>query len=83
MATTQATKVQSVENIIGYRFNDPLVLWEALHAADSGADSAGMRRFADGNKRLPMLGDAVLHVALLQDWYGGTDTRSIQIDPLQ
>ena len=75
MATTQASKIQGVENIIGYNFNDPLILWEALQPAGSGVISAGSRLFLDGNKRLAMLGDAVLHVALVDDWYGGAGTR--------
>ena len=37
-----------------------------------------MRRLADGNKRLAMLGDAVLNITILHDWYSGTDTRIIQ-----
>ncbi|KAL2040771.1 hypothetical protein N7G274_006229 [Stereocaulon virgatum] len=75
MATTQASKIRGVENIIGYKFNDPLILWEALQPAGSGVTFAGSRRFLEGNKRLAMLGDAVLNVALLDDWYGGAGSR--------
>ena len=78
MATTQMLyKTRGVEAIIGYSFTDPLILWEALQAAGSGICSAGTRRFADGNKRLAMLGDAILKLVLVQEWYGSSDVRGI------
>ena len=78
MATNQMLyKTRGVEAIIGYTFNDPLILWEALQAAGSGTCSAGTRRFADGNKRLAMLGDAILKLVLVKDWYDTLDIRGI------
>ena len=78
MATNQMLyKTRGVEDIIGYSFNDPLILWEALQAAGSGIRSAGDRHFADGNKRLAMLGDAILKLVLVEDWYGSLDVRGI------
>ncbi|MCJ1279640.1 hypothetical protein MMC21_007464 [Puttea exsequens] len=76
MTTSGMTqRIHALENIIGHRFNDPTILWEALQAAGSGLQSVGTRHFADGNKRLALLGDAVLKLALIDDWYGGVGSR--------
>ena len=68
-------KTGRVETIIGYSFTDPLILWEALQATGSGIYSAGNRRFPEGNKRLSMLGNAVLKLVLVEDWYGTLEVR--------
>ena len=78
MATTRILDTTlEVESIIGYNFTDPLTLWEALQAAGSGNTSAGTRRFSDGNKRLAVLGDTILQLVLVKDWYDSTDARGI------
>ena len=78
MATNQMLcKIGGAEANIGYTFNDPLKLWEALQAAGSGNCLAGDRRFADGNKRLAMLGDAILKLVLVEDWYNSLFVRGI------
>lgn len=78
MATNQMPNItRAVEGIIGYRFSDRLILWEALQAAGSPVTSAGTRRFPDGNKRLAVLGDAVLKLVLVAEWYDGADVRSM------
>lgn len=78
MATTQILNITgAVENIIGYNFNDPLILWEALQAAGSMVRSAGSRRFPDGNKRLAVLGDTILKLVLVQEWYDSAHVRGI------
>ena len=78
MATTRILNTTlQVESIIGYNFTDPLTLWEELQAAGSGNISAGTRRFPNGNKRLAVLGDTILRLVLVKDWYDGTDARGI------
>lgn len=78
MATVQmSTTTHGVEAIIGYNFNDPLILWEALQAASSSVSRAGTRRFPDGNKRLAVLGDAILKLVLVGEWYGSPDVRGL------
>lgn len=78
MATNQMlSKVGGIEAIIGYTFDDPLKLWEALQAAGSGICSAGDRRFADGNKRLAVVGDAILRLVLVEDWYKSLSVRGV------
>ena len=69
--------VQGVEAIIDYHFAEPLILWEALQATGNGINSAGSRRFADGNMCLAVVGDAILKLALLEEWYAGTESRGL------
>ncbi|KAI4086121.1 MAG: hypothetical protein LQ348_003658 [Seirophora lacunosa] len=68
--------VAGIQDIIGHTFSDPALVWEAVCAAGSFT-SGGDRTFPDGNKRLAVLGDTVLQLALAEDWYGGRDTREI------
>ncbi|KAL8901054.1 MAG: hypothetical protein Q9207_005390 [Kuettlingeria erythrocarpa] len=66
--------IDGVQGIIGYVFNDPNLVVEAVSAAGSRT-SFGNRQFADGNKRFAVLGDTVLQLALAQDWYDGNEPR--------
>lgn len=76
MANTAMTaKIEGVQDIIDYKFSNPLILWEALQAAGSPVFSIGDRRLFDGNKRLAVLGDIVLDLALAEPWYQGTEPR--------
>lgn len=78
MSTTHMSNTtRQVEVIIAYTFTDPLILWEALQAAGSTVRSAGTRRFPDGNKRLAVLGDTVLKLVLVGEWYDSPDARGI------
>lgn len=78
MSTTHMSNTKSqVEVIIAYTFTDPLILWEALQAAGSTVRSAGTRRFPDGNKRLAVLGDTVLKLVLVGEWYDSPDARGM------
>ena len=67
--------VNGVESIIGYVFDDRFLLWEALQAAGSPVVHAGGRSFRNGNKRLAVLGDTVLQLALVEQWYAGEQAR--------
>ena len=69
--------VQGVEATIGYHFIESLILWEALQATGNGISSVGTRSFADGNMRLALVGDAILKVALLEEWYAGPESRGL------
>lgn len=84
MSTTHMSNTtRQVEVIIAYTFTDPLILWEALQAAGSTVRSAGTRRFPDGNKRLAVLGDTVLKLVLVGEWYDSPDARGRASDILQ
>ncbi|RYP18044.1 hypothetical protein DL765_004160 [Monosporascus sp. GIB2] len=63
----KATKLEAAQQAIGYRFNDPNLLWEALQASGSGVYYIDGRTVAEGNKQLALVGDKVLalHLALI------------------
>lgn len=62
---------ESVEDIIGYRFNDPDVLEEALESPGSGVTCVGERHryFTDGNLGLAAVGWAVMELDLRDQCY--------------
>lgn len=56
-----AAKLELAQDILGYEFNDPSLLWEALQAPGSGVLFSAGRRFTnEGNKPLAAIGDALL-----------------------
>ncbi|KAK4695066.1 hypothetical protein P7C71_g2617, partial [Lecanoromycetidae sp. Uapishka_2] len=59
-------KIQGAEGILNYTFNNNLLLWEALQAAGSWVFTIGRRRILDDNKRLAIVGDKVLDLALAE-----------------
>jgi hypothetical protein len=78
MATsTMTVRVKQCYDIIGYVFNDPHVLWEALQMAGSGVSVIGKRSVPDGNKRLAVLGDLALEIILCKKWYDGGDSKGM------
>ncbi|KAI4162986.1 MAG: hypothetical protein LQ342_003497 [Letrouitia transgressa] len=72
------TSAQDAESIIGYHFSDPFLLEEAFQAAGSFLTLA--RRYPEGGKRLAVVGDAVLQLALAETWYECSETRGISLD---
>jgi ribonuclease III len=62
-------KVQACEAIIDHVFNDPLLCWEALQVAGSGVSHSGTHCILNGNKRLAVVGDAVIDLILSKDWF--------------
>ena len=68
-------RIHGVEAIIGYRFTESSMIWEALQAAGSPVQVIGNRRIVGGNKRLAVLGDCVLDLALAEAWHEGTGPR--------
>ena len=67
----------SVQAIIDHVFKDPALLAEALHAAGTNYQNIQGRFVLGDNKRLALLGDSVLHLALVDHWYPQGGTRSI------
>lgn len=57
------------QQTIGYTFQDPTLLWEALQADGSIACLGATGRFESGNKRLAIVGDRVLDLMLSLKWY--------------
>ncbi|KAL9070902.1 MAG: hypothetical protein Q9161_004544 [Pseudevernia consocians] len=74
-ANNMDTILQAVQDIIGYRFKERLILWEAMQAAGSNVRYAGDREIMDGNKRLAVIGDTVLQLVLAEQWYNGGTSR--------
>ncbi|KFY98408.1 hypothetical protein V500_01677 [Pseudogymnoascus sp. VKM F-4518 (FW-2643)] len=55
--------VSAAEDVIDYSFIDKGLLWEAIQAAGSNMAF----RYPEGNKRLAMIGDAVVKIVVLED----------------
>ena len=66
--------IDGVQNIIAYTFRDASILWEALQAPGAVPYGTQGRNFSNGNKRLALLGDAILKTVLLERWYATSDT---------
>ncbi len=73
--------LNDVQTVFGYRFNNVRFLQEALQlpgrtrrsdrtaAVGANRHETLTERSLDGNKRLAVLGDTVLRISLLEDWY--------------
>ena len=85
-----APTIRQVQTRIRYDFKEARYIWAALQAPgsvvrsgellqDAGVShhSVGFQRVPDGNRRLAVLGDAVLKLSLVEDWYGGKATRGM------
>ena len=59
-------RVQSAQLIIKRSFHDDMFIWEALQAPGSTITSSSNLHFPEGNKRLALLGDAVLRMAIVK-----------------
>lgn len=60
---------QDLQDAIDYHFQNSRYLLEALRTAGAGYHTANAPSTVDGNKRLAHLGEAVLRLLLLEDWY--------------
>lgn len=60
---TRETLIAAGEALTGYTFNNAELLWEAEQA--SGSNAAYL--YPEGNKRLALIGDAVLRLVVLDD----------------
>lgn len=65
-----------LERRLGHIFENPNLMWEALQAAGNGVVQIGDRKIDDGNKKLAMLGDTILKLAILRDWFVSGEPRS-------
>ncbi|KAL8704713.1 MAG: hypothetical protein Q9201_002137 [Fulgogasparrea decipioides] len=71
------TSTHACEKKIGYKFKDPLLLFEALQSQGSWTAVTSGPRLAEGNKRLAVLGDKVLDLLLAMKWYPTWEKRGI------
>lgn len=71
-STTRRKTMSSLESLqarLHYSFKDASLLEEALTAAGAAVSSSEMDEPVSGNKRLALIGDAVLRLSVLDDWY--------------
>ena len=88
-ALLKAPTIRKLQSKIGYIFKNPQYLWEAVQAPgsvshpdevlDAGTErhSAGFPNLPEGNKRLALLGDTAMKMALIEDWYKGQESRGM------
>lgn len=67
-STVANDHIRSVEKILGYEFDDPSRLEEALRLAGSGT------RLPDGNKPMALIGDSVIKMILVTKGYEKGDS---------
>ena len=68
-------RIDAVETLVRYRFHNPALLWEALQGPTVLVDSVGKPVPPDGNKRLAIVGDAAIRLALAKNWYPGKTSK--------
>lgn len=69
--------IEAVETLIQYKFKETELLWEALNTGPVASPGQLARPNGDGNKRLAVIGDSVLQLALAEDWYKGGTSRGM------
>ena len=86
-ALLKAPTIRKLQSKLGYTFKNPQYLWEAVQApgsilhpddflsAGTERSSAEPHNFPNGNKRLALLGDTILRLALIENWYKGQESR--------
>ena len=71
---------QAIECIIDYHFTNSGLLEEAMQAAGASDSKKIAGSDREGNKRLALVGDAVLRLVILDEWYpDGTNTGKIDL----
>ncbi|KAK7177423.1 RNase [Paraphaeosphaeria sporulosa] len=67
--------LESLQARLHYTFKNASLLEEALTAAGAAVSSREVNGLVSGNKRLALIGDAVLRLSVLDEWYlGGAST---------
>ena len=66
----------AIEQAIQYSFHDRALLEEALVTAGSPATTKISGEHTCGNKRLALLGDALLRLAIVDEWFDDGSARS-------
>jgi len=73
MSHEKTATIEAVESLIQYKFKDSALLWEALNTKP--VVTPGLPVPPEGNKRLAVIGDSVLQLALAEGWYKGNTSR--------
>jgi len=75
-SASKINTTEAVESLIQYKFTNTDLLWEALHTRGIDTGVADRIIHRDGNLRLAIVGDAVIHLCLAEDWFAdGTKDR--------
>ena len=69
--------IAGLEAVIKYHFTTPLLAWEALQAPGANAGPLALRIGIGGNKRLAILGDTILQLVLVEEWYWSGASKGI------
>jgi ribonuclease-3 len=63
------TTFNSIQDRVDYYFHDSTLLKEAFLAPGAPVSSVDIEGPVKGNKRLALVGDAVLRLAVLDEWF--------------
>jgi ribonuclease-3 len=63
------TTLNSIQDRVDYHFHDSTLLKEAFLASGASVSSVDIEGPVKGNKRLALVGDAVLCLAVLDEWF--------------
>lgn len=66
--------LESLQARLHYSFKNASLLEEALTAAGAAVSNGEVNEPVSGNKRLALIGDAVLRLSVLDEWYPGGAT---------
>jgi hypothetical protein len=69
------TKVENVEIIIQYTFNDKHIIWEALQHTSTSVKQSDYRQIPVGNMRIALIGDTVLYDIIIKRGYASGKSR--------
>ena len=67
---------KSLENQLEYSFHDVHLLNEAFVAAGAVKSRPDVEGDVSGNKRLALIGDAVLRLSVLEEWFPSGESTS-------
>ncbi|PVH94119.1 ribonuclease III [Periconia macrospinosa] len=68
---------KSLENQLKYSFNDVHLLEEAFVAAGAEKSRPDVEGDVSGNKRLALIGDAVLRLSVLEEWFPSGESTKV------
>ncbi|THV98023.1 hypothetical protein D6D27_01789 [Aureobasidium pullulans] len=76
LAMEQSKQLNQVETIIAYRFSKPdkAYLKEALRTFKDDQSPVAGHRAKDGNRKLAIIGDAIMAVVVAEYWYSDKDS---------
>ena len=77
--------LESLQAQLQYHFNNANLLKEALTAAGAAVSDLNTDGPVSGNKRLALIGDAVLRLSVLDEWYpdGGSTGKLQMTNPVR